>query len=141
MRDCYRIPALRDSTNLEHVKIQYFSSHPTLNIFGVIPAPNGPSLESTIMLASSHHMTVRTKERRHPNQKHDALYKNGSNRNNQKEYSRTIHKAIVVSLLVTIYSICELLFYTCLEVRKDPNPFSILYFVTMPSLSSEPQFL
>lgn len=44
MRECYSVPAVKASTNLRHIKVHYFSSHPTLNPYGIIPESNGPSL-------------------------------------------------------------------------------------------------
>jgi len=45
MRQCYAIPAIKASTNLRHIKMHYFSSHPNLNTYGIIPESNGPALE------------------------------------------------------------------------------------------------
>lgn len=48
MRTCYQqIPAIREATNIRHIKMHYFTSHPTLNIYGIIPVSNGPSLSET----------------------------------------------------------------------------------------------
>lgn len=44
MRECYSVPAIRASTNIRHIKMHYFSSHPTLNAYGIIPESDGPSL-------------------------------------------------------------------------------------------------
>jgi putative glutathione S-transferase len=45
VRDVYQsIPAVRESTNLAHIKTHYYSSHPTLNLYGIIPISNGPDL-------------------------------------------------------------------------------------------------
>ena len=45
MRKCYSLPAIKESTNLKHIKTHYFSSHPSLNTYGIIPESNGPPLE------------------------------------------------------------------------------------------------
>ena len=45
IRTCYqRVPAIREATNMRHIKMHYFSSHPILNAYGIIPVSNGPSL-------------------------------------------------------------------------------------------------
>ena len=41
LRAAYAVPAVRATTNLRHIKMHYFSSHPTLNPYGVIPV--GPN--------------------------------------------------------------------------------------------------
>jgi len=45
VRKCYSIPEIKASTNIRHIKMHYFTSHPTLNTYGIIPEHNGPSLE------------------------------------------------------------------------------------------------
>merc|ERR1712019_334838 len=45
VRKCYSIPAIKAATNIKHIKMHYFSSHPTLNTYGIIPESNGPDLE------------------------------------------------------------------------------------------------
>jgi len=45
VRKCYSIPEIKASTNIKHIKMHYFTSHPALNTYGIIPAHNGPSLE------------------------------------------------------------------------------------------------
>lgn len=45
VRRCYSIPAVRAATNIRHIKMHYFSSHPALNTYGIIPESNGPALE------------------------------------------------------------------------------------------------
>ena len=44
VRDVYSIDEVKNSINLDHIKIHYFSSHPTLNTYGIIPAYDGPDL-------------------------------------------------------------------------------------------------
>lgn len=45
MRDAYQtLPAVRESTNINHIKMHYFSSHPKLNLYGIIPISDGPDL-------------------------------------------------------------------------------------------------
>jgi putative glutathione S-transferase len=45
MRKCYSVPAVKATTNIKHIKMHYFTSHPALNHYGIIPVSNGPSLE------------------------------------------------------------------------------------------------
>ena len=45
VRDVYSREAVRRSTNIKHIKAHYFTSHPHLNTFGIIPKHNGPDLE------------------------------------------------------------------------------------------------
>jgi len=45
MRTCYKLPAVKATTNMKHIKMHYFSSHPTLNMYGIVPATSGPDLE------------------------------------------------------------------------------------------------
>lgn len=45
MRSCYAIPAVKKTTNIKHIKMHYFTSHPVLNTYGIIPGSNGPDLE------------------------------------------------------------------------------------------------
>lgn len=47
VRACYREAAIRDTTNIKHIKMHYFTSHPTLNAYGIIPVSNGPPLETS----------------------------------------------------------------------------------------------
>merc|ERR1711956_147267 len=45
VRKCYSIPEIEASTNIKHIKMHYFTSHPILNTYGIIPHSNGPSPE------------------------------------------------------------------------------------------------
>jgi putative glutathione S-transferase len=45
VRRCYQLPAVKQTTNIKHIKMHYFTSHPTLNHYGWIPKSNGPDLE------------------------------------------------------------------------------------------------
>jgi len=45
MRKVYAIPEIKASTNIKHIKMHYFTSHPALNTYGIIPESNGPALE------------------------------------------------------------------------------------------------
>lgn len=45
MRRVYAIPEIKATTNIKHIKMHYFTSHPKLNTFGIIPEHNGPALE------------------------------------------------------------------------------------------------
>jgi len=44
-RRVYAIPEIKASTNMKHIKMHYFTSHPALNTYGIIPESNGPALE------------------------------------------------------------------------------------------------
>mmetsp|Transcript_3403 Transcript_3403/g.10105 ORF Transcript_3403/g.10105 Transcript_3403/m.10105 type:complete len:340 (+) Transcript_3403:252-1271(+) len=45
VRDVYQnVEPVRRSVNIEHIKMHYYTSHPTLNHYGIIPASNGPDL-------------------------------------------------------------------------------------------------
>jgi glutathionyl-hydroquinone reductase len=41
-RELYQMPNIRATVNFEHIKAHYFTSHPTINPYGIIP--NGPDL-------------------------------------------------------------------------------------------------
>ena len=44
-RDIYQsFPAIRDSVSIDHIKKHYYTSHPVLNTYGIIPRSNGPDL-------------------------------------------------------------------------------------------------
>mmetsp|Transcript_5775 Transcript_5775/g.7371 ORF Transcript_5775/g.7371 Transcript_5775/m.7371 type:complete len:356 (-) Transcript_5775:314-1381(-) len=45
VRDIYSIEAVKKTTNMDHIKTHYFTSHPTLNAFAIIPSYNGPDLD------------------------------------------------------------------------------------------------
>lgn len=45
MRRCYAIKEVRETTNLRHIMMHYFTSHPRYNPYAVIPESKGPSLE------------------------------------------------------------------------------------------------
>jgi len=45
MRRAYAIPEVKATTNIKHIKEHYFTSHPTLNTYAIIPGDNGPNLE------------------------------------------------------------------------------------------------
>ena len=45
VRDVYQtVEPVRRATNIKHIKMHYFTSHPSLNTYGIIPASNGPDL-------------------------------------------------------------------------------------------------
>lgn len=46
IRNVYRLPAVQRTTNLKHIKMHYFTSHPTLNTYGIIPKSDGPELST-----------------------------------------------------------------------------------------------
>jgi putative glutathione S-transferase len=45
VRDIYSMEPIKRSINMKHIKTHYFTSHPHLNTFGIIPISNGPDLE------------------------------------------------------------------------------------------------
>jgi putative glutathione S-transferase len=45
VRECYSVEAVKKTTNIKHIKMHYYTSHPTLNTYGIIPESNGMSLE------------------------------------------------------------------------------------------------
>jgi len=42
LRELWQMPAFKDTTNMYHIKTHYFTSHPTLNHYSVVPA--GPNV-------------------------------------------------------------------------------------------------
>mmetsp|Transcript_1212 Transcript_1212/g.3471 ORF Transcript_1212/g.3471 Transcript_1212/m.3471 type:complete len:388 (+) Transcript_1212:61-1224(+) len=46
VRDVYQMDAVRRSTNLRHIKVHYYSSHPQLNAFAVVPEAAGQDLDA-----------------------------------------------------------------------------------------------
>lgn len=46
VRDIYQLPAFKQTINMRHIKMHYFTSHPVLNTFGVIPLHDGFDLEA-----------------------------------------------------------------------------------------------
>lgn len=40
VRDIYSMEAVKSSLNLKHIKSHYFTSHPSLNLYGIIPVGN-----------------------------------------------------------------------------------------------------
>jgi len=45
VRDVYQVPEIKRSINMQHIKSHYFTSHPHLNTFGIVPKYNGPNLD------------------------------------------------------------------------------------------------
>lgn len=45
VRDVHTMEPIRRSINMKHIKMHYFTSHPQLNFYGIIPVSNGPDLE------------------------------------------------------------------------------------------------
>ena len=43
-RDLYQMPAIGACTDIQHIKTHYFSSHPTLNPYAIVPV--GPKAEA-----------------------------------------------------------------------------------------------
>ena len=47
IRDVYQsVEPVRRATNIKHIKMHYYTSHPALNTYGIIPASMGPDLEA-----------------------------------------------------------------------------------------------
>ena len=47
VRDVYQsVEPVRRATNIKHIKMHYYTSHPALNTYGIIPASMGPDLEA-----------------------------------------------------------------------------------------------
>lgn len=46
VRRCYAVPEVRATTNMRHIKMHYFTSHPSLNRYAIIPESDGPALDS-----------------------------------------------------------------------------------------------
>ena len=44
VRDVYAVPSIRRSICMDHIKNHYFTSHPHLNTFAIVPAHSGPDL-------------------------------------------------------------------------------------------------
>ena len=44
VREIYQMEAVRATVKLSHIKTHYYTSHPHLNTFGIIPTSNGPDL-------------------------------------------------------------------------------------------------
>ncbi len=44
VRDIYQMDPVKRAINMKHIKTHYFTSHPHLNTFGIIPISNGPDL-------------------------------------------------------------------------------------------------
>lgn len=45
-REIYQLPGMKESINMEHIKMHYFTSHPTLNAYAIIP--RGPDFLSCL---------------------------------------------------------------------------------------------
>lgn len=45
-RDIYQTPGIKESVNMTHIKNHYFSSHPTLNAYSIVPASPGVDFEA-----------------------------------------------------------------------------------------------
>lgn len=46
VRDVYSIPEVKKYLSIDHIKTHYFTSHPVLNTYAIIPAYDGPDLEA-----------------------------------------------------------------------------------------------
>ena len=45
-KDLYQTPNIGETLNFEHIKTHYFTSHPSLNHYGIIPV--GPGFENML---------------------------------------------------------------------------------------------
>ncbi|XP_028803216.1 uncharacterized protein LOC114758336 [Neltuma alba] len=41
-KDIYQIPGMKSTVNMEHIKLHYYGSHPSINPFGIVPV--GPNI-------------------------------------------------------------------------------------------------
>jgi glutathionyl-hydroquinone reductase len=41
VKDIYQAPGVAQSVNMDHIRTHYFSSHPKLNYFGIVPKGTG----------------------------------------------------------------------------------------------------
>jgi putative glutathione S-transferase len=41
MRDCWKIEGVRATTKIDHIKTHYWTSHPKLNCYAVVPKGPG----------------------------------------------------------------------------------------------------
>ena len=48
LREIYQMPGVDSTTNMAHIKTHYFTSHPHLNAFAVIPS--GPNVLADLVL-------------------------------------------------------------------------------------------
>jgi len=48
VREVYQMPGVGDSVNMRHIKAHYYTSHPTLNPYAVVPA--GPNVIEDLKL-------------------------------------------------------------------------------------------
>jgi putative glutathione S-transferase len=46
MRELWNIEAFKENTHMDHIKTHYYTSHPHLNYYGIIPA--GPDFISLL---------------------------------------------------------------------------------------------
>lgn len=46
VRDVYSMENVKRAINMDHIKTHYFTSHPSLNTYGIIPVYDGPDLEA-----------------------------------------------------------------------------------------------
>ncbi|KAK4270704.1 hypothetical protein QN277_019480 [Acacia crassicarpa] len=42
-KDIYQIPGIKSTVNMEHIKLHYYGSHPSINPFGIVPI--GPNID------------------------------------------------------------------------------------------------
>ncbi|WVZ26185.1 hypothetical protein V8G54_004729 [Vigna mungo] len=42
-KDIFQIPGISSTVNMEHIKLHYYGSHPTINPFGIVPV--GPNID------------------------------------------------------------------------------------------------
>ena len=48
VREIYQMPGIAETVDMKHIKTHYFTSHPSLNLYAVIPS--GPSVLNEVTL-------------------------------------------------------------------------------------------
>jgi len=46
-KDCYQLPGVTKTVNMKHIKMHYYTSHPTLNTYAIIPHGNPVDFSSS----------------------------------------------------------------------------------------------
>ena len=54
LRELYQIAPIQQTTFMDHIKNHYFTSHPALNAYSVVPT--GPNILNDLMLPHNRHL-------------------------------------------------------------------------------------
>ena len=54
--DVWKIDCVKETTNMNHIKMHYYTSHPTLNHYGIIP--KGPNFIGQLETAGKYKIMV-----------------------------------------------------------------------------------